>query len=117
MMRMVTMLATAVLAAAVMPAVAAPPEKPKEIHGMGCVEAGVEARCLVLKDIKSGMLFNLLIKEPRPAIGEGIEFTGVRHEGPTVCMQGVAIAVASWARKDSLKCAQPQKYKEQKSRE
>lgn len=109
MKRIAMALATLMLAAAVTPTVAGPPQKPKEIHGMGCVEAGVEARCLVLKDIKSGMIFNLLIKEPRPAIGEGIEFTGVRHEGPTVCMQGTAIAVTGWIRKNSLKCAQPQK--------
>ncbi len=112
MKRIAMVLAALAMAGAAVTAVAGPELKPKEIHGMGCVEAGVEARCLVLKDIKSGTLFNLLIKEPRPAIGEGIEFTGARHEGPTVCMQGVAIAVTSWARKDSLKCAQPQKYKE-----
>ena len=113
MKRMTILLAVMAIAGAAAALLAAPAPKPKEIHGMGCVEAGVEAHCLVLKDIKSGMIFNLLVKQPRPAVGEGIEFTGVRHEGPTVCMQGAAIAVTSWIRKETLKCAQPQKYKEQ----
>jgi len=113
MKRMTFLLAVLAIAGIAAPALAAPEPKPKEIHGMGCVEAGVEAHCLVLKDIKSGMIFNLLIRQPRPAIGEGIEFTGVRHEGPTVCMQGTAIAVTTWARKDTLKCTQPQKFKKQ----
>lgn len=92
-------------------AVAGSQQKPKEIHGLGCVQAGVEMHCLVLRDLGSGVLYDLLVKEPRPAIGEGIEFTGVRHDGPTVCMQGIPVAVASWSRKDSLKCGQPQKQK------
>lgn len=79
-------------------------EKPKQIHGVGCVEAGVEARCLILRDIRSGKVFNLLVKDPRPAIGEGIEFTGALHEGPTVCMQGVAVTVTIWTKRENMKC-------------
>ena len=86
-------------------AVAASDEKPKEVHGAGCVQAGVEARCLVVKDIGSGTLYNLLIKEPRPAIGEGIEFTGAPFEGATYCMQGAPVRVTTWTKKPSLKCS------------
>lgn len=107
MKRIVWALAAMVLAASAAAAVAGPEEKPKEIHGVGCVEPGVEAHCLVVKDIKSGMLYNVRIKEPRPAVGEGIEFTGVHYDGMTVCMQGVAVAVTSWTKKDTLKCSKP----------
>jgi hypothetical protein len=85
---------------------AGPTEKPKQVRAEGCVEAGVEMRCLVLKDMKSGTLYNLLVKEPRPKIGEGIEFTGVPFDGVTYCMQGIAVQVTDWTRKDSLKCIQ-----------
>jgi hypothetical protein len=78
----------------------------KEIHAQGCVQAGVENRCLLVTDAKSGKLYNILIKGPRPALGDGIEFTGVPFEGVSVCMQGIAVKVTNWARKDSLKCTQ-----------
>ena len=84
---------------------AGPAPEPKQVRAEGCVEAGVEMRCLVLKDVKSGKLYNLLVNEPRPNIGDGIEFTGVPFEGATYCMQGIAVKVTDWARKDSLKCS------------
>ncbi len=85
-------------------AFAGPDQKAKEVRGEGCVQAGVEARCLVLKDLRSGKLYNLLAKEPRPQVGDGIEFTAAAFEGVTYCMQGAAVEVTSWVRKDSLKC-------------
>ncbi len=75
------------------------------VRGKGCVEAGVEMRCLVVKDIKSSKLYNLMVREPQPKIGDGIEFTGVPFDGVTYCMQGIAVKVTDWARKDSLKCS------------
>jgi hypothetical protein len=48
----------------------------------------------------------VFIKDPKPSIGDGIEFTGVPHNGLTTCMQGIALDVTDWARKDSLKCSQ-----------
>ncbi len=85
---------------------AGPTQEPKQVRAEGCVEAGVEMRCLVLKDMTSGKLYNLLVKEPRPNIGDGIEFTGVPYEGVTYCMQGIAVKVTDWKRKESLKCSQ-----------
>ncbi|MGC1423980.1 MAG: hypothetical protein WA354_04195 [Terracidiphilus sp.] len=82
-----------------------PPEKPAQLRGEGCVEPGVEARCLVVKDVRSGMLFNLFIKGVQPEIGYGIEFVGVPHRGMTTCMQGTALDVLTWAHRD-LKCTQ-----------
>jgi len=79
-------------------------DKPKQVHGTGCVEPGVEARCVVLKDVKTGALYNLLFKGPRPQIGDAVEFNGVLFEGMTMCMQGTPVEVSDWAHNDSLKC-------------
>jgi len=95
--------ATVILLAAT--AAARPVKEPKPVHGEGCVQAGVEARCLIVRDMRTGTLYDLLFKDARPPVGLGIEFTGVPHEGPTSCMQGVALDVTSWARKETLKCA------------
>lgn len=81
-----------------------PKTAPVPVHGQGCVASGVEAGCLVVRDLNSGTLYNLLIGGARPKVGEGIEFTGVPHEGPTMCMQGVPVNVTQWSGKDSIKC-------------
>ena len=102
--------AVAVVAVALLGAVAAfgavlSPES-KEVRAEGCVEPGIEVQCLIVKDIKSGTLYNLFVKEPRPSIGDGIEFTAVPFDGMTYCMQGTAVVVTHWARRHSLKCVQ-----------
>ena len=86
------------------PGFAAAPGKHASIHGQGCLAAGVEAHCLVLRDLKSGRLFNLLFKGIQPAVGDGIEFDALPYQGPSTCMQGTALDVTHWARKDTLKC-------------
>lgn len=86
---------------------AAAPQPPKNaVHAEGCVEAGVAAHCLVLKDIRTGHIYDLLFQIPaRPPVGLGIEFTGVLHPGPTSCMQGTAVEVTNWVHKASIRCA------------
>ena len=87
------------------PPVAAALQKPAvQMRGLGCVEAGIDANCLIVKDLKSGNLYNLFVKGIRPAVGDGIEFVGVPHQGPSMCMQGVAVDVIGWSRKDSIRC-------------
>jgi hypothetical protein len=81
-----------------------PPERALQIRGEGCVEPGVETRCLVVKDVKTGSQFNLFVKGVQPEIGSGIEFVGTPHQGMTTCL-GTAVDVQSWAHKD-LKCTQ-----------
>ena len=78
--------------------------KPTPVRAEGCVEAGVEARCLMVKDLRSGTLYNLFVKGARPRVGMGIDFTGVPHNGPTYCMQGVALDVIRWARNAAIQC-------------
>ncbi len=84
----------------------------KQVHAAGCVEQGVEAGCLMVKDRQSGQLYQILIKGPRPQPGAGIEFTGVPHEGPTSCMQGIPLDVITWVHKSSPECANAETPKE-----
>ncbi|UWZ85632.1 hypothetical protein [Occallatibacter riparius] len=86
------------------PEIPKPQPEPKKVHGEGCVEAGVEPRCLVVRDVRAGKLYNIIVGDPRPTPGEGIEFTGTLRPGANVCMQGAAIEVERWARKDTIKC-------------
>jgi hypothetical protein len=81
------------------------PAKPQQIRGEGCVEPGVEARCLIVKDVRSGVQFDLFVKGVQPEIGSGIEFVGVPHNGMTTCMQGTAVDVQAWTHRN-LKCTQ-----------
>lgn len=79
-------------------------DKPAPIRGQGCVSAGVEPRCLVVRDLRAGKLYNLVFTGMQPTIGEGIEFVALPHQGPVVCLQGAAFDVTAWTRKDSLHC-------------
>ena len=108
-----TILAAMALAAAAVTAAAGPAPEGKPVTGQGCVEAGVEAKCLVVRDVKSGVLYNLLIKGTQPEVGTGIEFTGAPFDGMTICMQGTPLNVTKWTRDNSLKCAPPAAAKPQ----
>ena len=101
---MTALIAASLAIAQQRPEIPKPQPEPKKVHGEGCVEAGVEARCLVVRDMRSGKLYNIIAGDPRPTVGEGIEFTGTLRQGASVCMQGAAIEVERWARKDSIKC-------------
>jgi hypothetical protein len=92
------------IALAAFAAGAAAAQDAKQVHAQGCVAAGVEANCLVVKDTASGKLYNLLIKGSKPMVGIGIEFTGVPFDGMTTCMQGAPVQVTNWNRKNSLNC-------------
>ncbi len=78
--------------------------KPTPVRAQGCVQAGVEARCLMVKDLRSGILYSLFVKDAQPKVGEGIDFAGAPHDGPAYCMQGVALDVIRWARNDAIQC-------------
>jgi hypothetical protein len=85
-------------------ATAAPPPDANQVHAQGCVAAGVEASCLVVKDTATGKLYNLLIKGSKPPIGAGIEFTGHPFTGTTTCRQGTPVDVSNWQRKPTINC-------------
>lgn len=102
--RLVMRFAATALIALLLAGVAAGQKKPKTaaagktITASGCVEAGVEAGCLVLKDEKTGTLYNLFFKSNPPAINTAIRFTGTQHEGPTTCMQGTPVDVKEFTK-------------------
>jgi hypothetical protein len=75
----------------------AQPDTAQVISGSGCVEAGVEAGCLVLKDTKTKTLYNLFFSGRGPAPGAAIQFTGAANGGVNVCMQGKPVDVKKWA--------------------
>jgi hypothetical protein len=111
MNRIVLVIAATVLAGFTATAVPAPAPESKQVHAQGCVQAGIENRCLVLNDLRTGKLYNLMVKEPQPMVGEGIEFTGVPYDGVTMCMQGIPVRVTQWKHKDSLRCPQGEAQK------
>jgi len=104
-----TMLAAITLLAVTFSVAAA--QEPKFVKGQGCVAAGAEASCLVVKDVKTGVLYNLFFKGTKPEAGTGIKFTGVPSDKMTTCMEGKPLDVSKWLQVDTLKCASDQKPK------
>jgi hypothetical protein len=98
-------LVLAIVASAVSGMAQPEPQAAAEVHGRGCVQPGVEAGCLVVKEVESGKLYSLLIQgRGQPALGSGIEFSGAPFKGMTACMQGAPVSVSHWEADDSLKC-------------
>jgi hypothetical protein len=96
---------TAIALLGILMTMATAAQEPKLVKGQGCVAAGVEASCLVVKDVKTGVLYNLFFKGTKPAVGTGIDFTGVPSDMITACMQGKPLEVSNWSRVDALKCS------------
>jgi hypothetical protein len=68
-----------------------------KITAAGCVEAGVEGGCLILRDSKTQTLYNLFFGEgKKPGLNTAIEFTATAHDGPTICQQGQPLDVTKW---------------------
>jgi hypothetical protein len=68
----------------------------KPVHGSGCIRAGVEQGCLVLKDTKTAKEFSLHFptEGSNASVGQAISFTGtVRMD---VCQQGTAVKVTKF---------------------
>ena len=81
--------------------------KDEIVAGSGCVEAGVEANCIVLKDRKTGDLYNLYFEPGKaPKMGAGISFQGRTRGGATICMQGKPVSVVKWSANEQL-CQTP----------
>jgi hypothetical protein len=69
----------------------------KAVAGSGCVTAGVEGGCLMLTDSKTRKVYNLFFRGSRkPRVGTAIRFSGTKHTGMTMCMQGEAVNVRTW---------------------
>ena len=75
------------------------------IKGSGCVEAGVEAGCLVVG--KNKKAYNLVFGSGEKAkVGTAIAFEGTVHTGPSFCMQGTSVNVTKW-RETRRACPKP----------
>jgi hypothetical protein len=84
---------------------AAPSPDASQVKGKGCVQAGVEAGCLVVKDTQSAKLYSLLIKGAKPPVGAAIDFEGAPFDGMTTCTQGIPVQIRTWENNESLQCS------------
>jgi hypothetical protein len=80
-------------------------DAPNTVTGAGCISKGVEAGCLILKDLDRKTEYNVLFKGKKPKIDTAISFQGQVHSGLTTCMQGTAVAVTRW-HQITLRCPQ-----------
>ena len=81
--------------------------KGKTIQKRGTVEAGVEGGCLLVRDTRDHKLYNVLFRDKeKPNAGEEISFSGTLHDGPTTCMEGIAVDVTAWK---PAKAAEPRR--------
>ena len=78
----------------------------KTVAGSGCISTGVEAGCLMLTDSKTQKVYNLFFRgNKKPKVGTAIRFSGTKHTGMTMCMQGEAVNVRTWVPL-KMKCLQ-----------
>jgi hypothetical protein len=96
--------ASLALAASPLAAGAAAAQDAQQVKGQGCVQAGVEAGCLVVKDPLSGRVYSLQIKGTKPPFGAGIDFVGASSSGANTCTQGTPVQVSTWSRNETLQC-------------
>lgn len=94
-MRTLTLtLLLAALPAAAQTACTTTPAKPAgSVTATGCVAHGVEAKCLVLRDAKSGKTFSLFFTGLAPAPGTAITISGEPYKGVSTCMQANPVTV------------------------
>ncbi len=69
---------------------------PDTVAGAGCISKGVEAGCLILKDLNQKTEYTVFFKGKGPVIDTAISFQGQLHSGMTTCMQGTAVDVTKW---------------------
>jgi hypothetical protein len=80
-------------------AAASPAFADQPIRVVGCVEAGVEAGCLVLR-AADGKVYNVTAAKPAPAIGAFGEIAGtIKDDAMSICMQGPIVSPAAWTAK------------------
>ena len=69
----------------------------KTVAASGCISTGVEAGCLMLTDSRTQKVYNLYFRgSKKPKVGTAIRFSGTKHTGMTMCMQGEAVNVRTW---------------------
>jgi hypothetical protein len=81
--------------------------QPGSVIATGCVEQGIDAVCLMLRDRKSKKLYELLFTGARARPGADIQISGTVHHGPTICQRGVPVDVSAWTSLRSRCDAEP----------
>jgi hypothetical protein len=82
--------------ALVTPALVTPSVADEPIKVTGCVAAGVEAKCLVLR-ATTGKTYDITAAKPAPAPGAFGDVDGtLKTDAVTTCQQGPAINPATW---------------------
>lgn len=66
----------------------------EQVTVRGCVDAGVEAGCLVLKS--GNKTYNITSATPKPQPGSYGTVTGKISKDPTTCMQGILLKPSTW---------------------
>ena len=80
-------------------AAASPAFADEPIRVEGCVAAGVESGCLVLR-AADGKVYNVTAAKPKPAIGAYGEIVGaIKSDAMSFCMQGPIVDPAAWTAK------------------
>lgn len=74
---------------------AAPKTDDAPIMSAGCVRAGVESGCLILKSFKDKTTYSLHFPKERPDPDTAISFEG-KGGGVDTCMQGIVVNVTKW---------------------
>jgi hypothetical protein len=83
----------------------------KSIVGSGCMQAGIETGCFLLKDTKTKTLYNLFFSGGnKPTLGDAIQFTGAAKVGVNTCMQGKPVDVKEW-KPIKMHCGAPSESK------
>jgi hypothetical protein len=73
----------------------APKKDDTTIKSAGCVRAGVEAGCLVLKGFKDKKNYSLHFPDKKPDADTAIAFEGT-DGGVDTCNQGTVVKVTKW---------------------
>ena len=74
---------------------AAPKTDDATIKSSGCVRAGVEGGCLILKGFKDKKTYSLHFPDKKPDLDTAISFEGTGG-GIDTCMQGTVVNVTKW---------------------
>ena len=81
------------------------PAMAADISITGCVEPGIEAGCLLIKD--AGTIYNVTHAKPTPQAGQHGTVSGTLSEGVDYCQAGMIIDPAVWTPEAGKSCPAP----------
>jgi hypothetical protein len=75
----------------------------EEVVVSGCVEQGVEGRCLILRS--GNKVYDITAASPRPQVGTYGVVSGSVSHNPAICMQGTRLSPAKWKEDKTRSCS------------